>query len=93
VVYPSYEELAEALLLDYTTDELLDSLKGQTLTPSQTEGVARLFGGWPFSQRRPGELGKVPKDLKASLLKHSLKSSDPDKIERAKGAFGSEPPN
>jgi|SRR6185295_15705735 len=51
------------------------------------EGAARLFGGWEFGQRRPDDLDALPADLKKRLLDHSLKSSDADKLGRAKHAF------
>ena len=40
-----------------------------------------------FSQRRPNDRKTLPADLKKKLLVHSLKSSDDDKLGRAKNAF------
>jgi len=85
--FPSYEIVAEELLLDYPTEALVAPLERDGLTQSQTEGAARLFGGWTFSHRRSGELDKLPATLKRKLLEHSLKSTDPDKLGRAKRAF------
>jgi hypothetical protein len=85
--YPSYEELAEQLLLDYPTKDLLAAIKGRQLTGTQTEGVARLFGGWTFSQLRGQDLALLPAELKSRLLKHSMASPDEDKRRRAQKAF------
>lgn len=85
--FPSYETVAEKLLLEYSTSELLDAIEGKGLTLAQTEGVARLFGGWDFSRRRPNDRQLLPTDLKAHLLEHSLTSSDQDKRHRALRAF------
>jgi hypothetical protein len=88
--YPSYESIAEKMLLDYSTTESLAAIETVELTQAQTEGVARLFGGWDFSQLRPNERQLLPAELKARLLKHSLTSADEDKRGRAERAFGTD---
>lgn len=88
--FPSYEDIAETMLLDYATADLLAATAGKTLTTTQTEGVARLFAGWTFHQLRPDDLRVVPAELKARLLKHSLASASEDKRGRARSAFGAE---
>jgi hypothetical protein len=88
--YPSYESVAGEMLLDYSTANLLAAVEGKELTEAQTEGVARLFGGWTFSQRRPNDDRLLPAELKARLLKHSLRSTDEDKRRRAQNAFGAQ---
>jgi hypothetical protein len=88
--YPSYEDVAENMLLDYSSAELLAVVEGRKLTEAQTEGAARLFGGWTFSQRRPNDRRLLPAGLKASLLEHSLAGADGDKRGRALSAFGGE---
>lgn len=85
--YPMYESVAEEMLLKYPTAELLVAIKDQTLTETELEGAARLFAGWDFNQRRPEDNRLLPADLKRSLLSHSLKSQDQDKLERAHHAF------
>ena len=85
--FPMYEELAERMLLEYQTVDLLDAMHGVTLSESETEGAARLFGGWSFKSSRPGDRSTLPVDLKRILLEHSLKSTDQDKVERARDAF------
>jgi hypothetical protein len=86
--FPAYEAVAEKMLLDYPTPDLLAAVAGKELSPAQTEGVARLFGGWTFSQLRPDDLKQLPPKLKAQLLKHAQASDDEDKRARANRAFG-----
>ena len=84
--FPSYEMVAEELLLDFQTEALIAAAEA-TGSAQQAEGAARLFGGWEFSQRRPGDLTRLPPDLKQRLLNHSLQSTDEDKRSRARHAF------
>jgi hypothetical protein len=87
--FPKYEEIAETLLLEYPTPELIASLETETLTEPQLEGAARLFGRYTFGYIRPDEdRGALPAPLKKKLLDHSLKSTDEDKLLRARSAFG-----
>ena len=65
----------EKMLLDYPTTDLLAAIEGRELTTAQTKGVARLFGGWTFSQQRPKDGSLLPDELKARLLRHSLAST------------------
>ncbi len=88
--FPSYEDVAEKMLLEYPTRDLLAAIEGQDLDEAETEGVARLFGGWRFSQLRRGDGALLPAGLKARLLAHSLASPDEDKQGRARRAFGRE---
>jgi hypothetical protein len=76
------------MLLEYATAELFAAVESKELSEVQTEGIARLFGGWSFSQLRPLSVQSIPAVLKARLLKHSLASSDEDKRHRAQAAFG-----
>lgn len=85
--FPSYELAAEELLLDFPTADLVAAAQDANLTDTQLEGAARLFGGWDFSQRRPGDLATLPPALKKKLLDHSLESNDEDKRSRARRAF------
>lgn len=85
--FPAYEDIAERLLLRYPTRTIVAAIEGRELSPAQTEGAARLFGGWGFSQARPGELHLLPQELKQRLLAHSLESPDDDKRGRAQRAF------
>lgn len=86
--FPAYERIAEDMLLGYSTADLLSAIANRELTVPQTEGVARLFGGWQFYNRRPNDLKLLPAELKARLLWHSLQSDDKDKLDRAQHAFG-----
>ena len=85
--YPTYESVAEELLLDFSTSDLVTAVQTGNLRNEQLEGAARLFGGWDFSQRRPGDLKLLPPELKNQLLTQALKSSDKDKRGRAEYAF------
>jgi hypothetical protein len=85
--FPMYEDVAEKMLLEYPTAELLDAVHGVALNETETEGAARLFGGWSFQSTRPADRTMIPADLKRILLEHSLKSSDQDKLGRAREAF------
>lgn len=86
--FPAYEEVGEKLLLLHSTVAITHAIDGEKLTAAQLEGVARLFGGWEFSQARPGDLRLLTPALKRRLLDHSLESSDDDKRSRAQRAFG-----
>jgi hypothetical protein len=85
--YPAYESTAEDLLLTFQTEEILGAIRKGELTPGQSEGAARLFGGWDFRRLRPEDGKKLDADLKKRFLEHSLKSDDEDKKDRAKAAF------
>ena len=85
--FPSYETAAEELLLDIPTADLIAAAQTDNLTAAQLEGAARFFGGWDFSQRRPDDRKTLPAALKKKLLDHSLKSTNDDKLGRAKNAF------
>ncbi|MGP8175513.1 MAG: hypothetical protein ACLP7O_13330 [Terracidiphilus sp.] len=85
--FPGYEDIPEQMLLQYPTPELVDAVTGSTLNEQELEGAARLFGGWDFNHTRPKDNALLPADLKRILLEHSLKSTDKDKLERARRAF------
>ncbi len=85
--FPSNETVAEDLLLELPTLDLVAAAEGNALTEAQTEGAARLFAGWDFNQQRPGNLSLLSPALKKRLLAHSLRSDDPDKLARARQAF------
>ena len=85
--FPAYETVAEHMLLQYSISDLLAAVQEGTLTEEQTEGAARLFAGWDFNRLRPDDNGLIPAGLKRTLLEHSLKSSDEDKLARARRAF------
>jgi hypothetical protein len=87
--FPAYESVASTLLLEYSTPDLLRAVQSAHLDEQQTEGAGRLFGGWDFRHTRPNDIALIPSELKNLLLEHSLKSKDPDKLQRAKTAFAS----
>jgi hypothetical protein len=85
--YPSYEQIPENILLTFPTAKIVSALQAKPLREVEIEGAARLFGGWDFSQKRPGDLRLLPQVLKKRFLDHALKSKDDDKIDRARHAF------
>jgi hypothetical protein len=89
--YPAYEEVTTKLLLEYSTPELLLAVQSSPMSEEQIEGSARLFAGWDFRHTRPADNALLPVELKRLLLNHSLKSTDQDKLERARRAFAANP--
>ncbi|MGE0592677.1 MAG: hypothetical protein AB7G23_10770 [Vicinamibacterales bacterium] len=84
---PFYEMATEKLLLAYPTRSLVEAFELSSVTSAQTEGAARLFGGWSFRKQRPGGLKEVPNALKTKLWNHVRGTQDPDKRQRAESAF------
>jgi hypothetical protein len=85
--FPMYERVAEELLLDVPTAELVAALAEHQLTATQLGGAARYFAGWSFYKQKPNELQQLPAEIKRRLLAHSRTSSDEDVIQRAERAF------
>jgi hypothetical protein len=85
--YPSYESIAETMLLEYPTSEIVSAIQSTSLTSAQIEGGARLFGGWDFSKERPNGLNEVPEDIKQMFWEHVKSTDDEDKLGRAQRAF------
>ena len=86
--FPSYEVAAEEMLLQFETEDIIAAIQSTTLTKAQTEGAARLLGGWQFSQQRPKALKTIPPGLKRLLWAHVEGTENHDKLRRAKRAFG-----
>lgn len=85
--FAGYEQAPEDLLLDYPTADILAAIQEATLTPAQTEGAARLFGGWTFSQKRPNDLKLLPRELNKALLEHVMQSKYEFNRDSAKHTF------
>lgn len=85
--FPAYEQVAEALLLQYPTAHLVAAMESTPLKPAQLEGAARLFGGWEFRQQRPMGLQDLPDAWKEALWNHVKDTPDNDKRGRAMRAF------
>lgn len=85
--FPSYESAAENLLLDFSTIDIIAATQSKRLSPAQTEGAARLFGGWSFTQQRPEGLKELPDAFKKELWLHTQNTKDKDKFSRARAAF------
>lgn len=86
--FPSYEAGPEALLLVHDTRALLSALEGRTLSDAEAQGAARLFGGYSFRRDRPEDARLLPPALRAVLLEAGLRTTDADRIEQARAAFG-----
>ncbi|MCO7187408.1 MULTISPECIES: hypothetical protein [unclassified Pseudoalteromonas] len=85
--YPSYENVARKMLFNYSTANIISIINSTQLSTAQTEGAARFFGGWDFSQKRPDDLEKMPDTLKEQLWEHVSSTMDKDKLARARHAF------
>jgi len=86
--FPGYEEIAAKLLREYPTSELIRAAQAGPLNEQELEGTARILGSWkPVPDPTP-----IPAELRRILLEHCLKSSDEDKLERAKRAFSPDNP-
>jgi hypothetical protein len=85
--FPSYESVAEDLLFDFSTTEIIRAAESVDLSPAQREGLARFFAGWSFGKRRPDGRMQLPEALRQSLWLHSQRTHDKDKYRRAKNAF------
>jgi len=84
---PAYEEIAGSILLEFPTDHVVKAVTSRTLERAEIEGGARFFADWDFHRTRPDDIALLPKNLKKKFLEHSLKSTDEDKVARAKKAF------
>jgi hypothetical protein len=81
--FPGYEEIAQKILRPYPTAELIGAVDGRSLNDEEVEGAARILGSWtPIPDHTP-----IPPGLRQILLDHCLRSSDQDKVDRAKKAF------
>jgi hypothetical protein len=85
--FPSYETAAENLLLDFSTADIIAAIQSKGLSSAQTEGAARLFGGWTFGKKRPEGLKDLPDALRKDLWLHTQNTEDKDKYGRARRAF------
>lgn len=84
--FPGYEEIAAKILRQYPTAEIIKAVNGRELGEQEIEGTARILGSWtPIADE-----AQIPSDLRRRLLEHCLKSSDQDKVGRARRAFGSD---
>ena len=86
---PANESITENVLFLFTTKEILMAIDSRKISETETEGAARFFSGWDFSQKRPDDLRKMLSDaLRQKLLAHALKREDEEKREIAQRAFG-----
>lgn len=85
--FPIYEDIALKILLEYQTQDIIKAIQSTKLDSMQTEGSARLFGGWYFQKQHPDGSSLIPKDLKLLFWEHIKITTDKDKFDRAQKAF------
>jgi len=81
--YPSYEQVADELLLGVSRDDLVASLSRPDLSEAQQEGGARFLAGHDARAFRGSVLNRLSGDIRHRLLEQALKSADEDKKKRA----------
>jgi len=86
--YPSYEEIPEMLLLAHDTAALVSAVSGLSPDSKEAEGASRLLAGWNFRRSREPELVSLDAGARALLLAAGSRSSDSDRLARARRAFG-----
>ena len=86
--YPSYEEIPERLLLAHDTAALVSAIAGLSPDSKEAEGASRLFAGSNFRRSRGQELASLDDGVRALLLAAGSRTSDTDRLGRARGAFG-----
>ena len=85
--YPSHEAVAQELLFDFSTSEVIKAIQAGDVSEAQLEGASRFFADSNFGKQRPKDRARLPQYLRDRLLAHSLRSGDNDKVGRAKRAF------
>lgn len=85
--YPGYEEIAEHLLLEFPTDDLVLAMREPALPGDLLEGAARFLAGWLFATHRLGDLGRFPDEVRQLLLAHVRQTGNSDKLARAEAAL------
>ena len=85
--FPSYEQVAECLLLRLSSHDLIRGFD-ESDHRDTVEGAARFFAGWAFNTYRRDELKRIPERLRRVMRDYAAHSSDPDKRDRVRAAFG-----
>lgn len=85
--FPSYEAVAEGLLLEYSVETLIRAGEGNTATETELLGAARLFGGWNFGQKRKDDRKHCPESLRTRMLLVVERQGIADNIDRFRRAF------
>jgi hypothetical protein len=86
--FPSYEQVAEQLLLRFSPENLVAAIDGADLDSAQLEGAARLVSSWWFQQAWPDEARSIPDNVADLLVDHIDRSQDDDKRARLLAALG-----
>ncbi len=85
--FPSYESVAESLLMRIPIADVLHALDSPGLSDTKLEGAARFLAGWEFRSNRRSELAQLPDAARRRLLEHIQQSPSRDKLERVRAAF------
>ncbi|HXU06592.1 MAG TPA: hypothetical protein VN903_36805 [Polyangia bacterium] len=80
--YPSYEEVPETLLRDYPLETVIRVLETSPLSPTETEGGARLLAGWGFWKNRARERSRVGAELRERLRARVVAAGNEDNLSR-----------
>lgn len=88
--FPSYERVAERLLLRYPTELIVRAMESAALEPAHLEGAGRLFASWWFAQERPDDASRIPADLAQRLLAHADALSDEGNRSSLRHALGAQ---
>jgi len=86
--FPSYEAMAERLLLTFPTEGIVSAVEAAAPTPARLEGAARLFASWWFQKQRPGEASRIPSELADRLRTHLEGSPYEDNRGRLRASLG-----
>ncbi len=86
--FATYEAIPELLLCAHDTRDLLGALEERAPTPDEAEGAARFFAGWEFRKARRAEIEAFPPRLRKLLLEAGYRTTEADRLARAKAAFG-----
>jgi hypothetical protein len=85
--YPEYEEIAEHLLLESLTADLVLAMREPQMSGDLLEGGARFLAGWLFAIHRLEDLGRFPDEVRQLLLAHVRQEGDSDKLARAEASL------
>jgi hypothetical protein len=84
--YPSYESIAELLLVELPLETLVEAA-GEA-SDDALEGATRLFAGWAMERRYPGASAALPEPLRRVMLERGVASANEHNRSRAKKAYG-----
>jgi hypothetical protein len=81
-----YEYIADDLLFQFPTEEIVAAAQSKPLTEEQLDGAARFFADWYFQRERPNDIKNFPASFKTTLLAHIQKRGNKE-WQQYSGAF------